>query len=283
MPTQPASRSLRCLMGADARVARARQAKAGVDVSAMLGGGFMETHDVDLAAVLALLAIALFKEESLTTDLETLVRVACRVLADCSGASVALLVDGEPTTVAVDDRVTLEIDLLQYEKREGPCITALGGQQIRVGYVPADERFPHFAVGAADRRVLSVLSTPILERGTVLGTVNLYSDRPDAFGQEAQDIARVISAEAATAVRKSKFLTTARAAREQLQERYDESVQTSRAQGALMVMYDCSAEQALDLLRNAAETNRERLLLTAERILSSMQEEPAGLSDAGEE
>ena len=58
------------------------------------------------------------------------------------------------------DRVALQMDLVQYDNNEGPCITALTGETIRIGFAPTDQRFPHFAVGAADRRVLSVLSTP---------------------------------------------------------------------------------------------------------------------------
>jgi len=100
--------------------------------------------------------------------------------------------------------------MVQYDNGEGPCLAALGGDWVRVGYIPADERFPHFATGAADRRVLSVLSTPAIDHGLVVGSLNLYSRALEAFDERAQDTARVIAAEVAHALIKSAVLGTAR-------------------------------------------------------------------------
>jgi len=41
-----------------------------------------------------------------------------------------------------------------------------------------------------------------------------------------------------------------------------------------MALQDCSAAQAGDLMRQAAESNGEQLITTAERILSTVSEEP---------
>jgi len=228
-----------------------------------------------LANVLTELAIALLIDRSLTADLERLSRVACRLVPDCSGASVSMLVDGEPSTVAVTDRVALQLDLAQYENDEGPCVAALTGETIRIGYVPTDERFPHFAVGAADQRVLSVLSTPAIDHGTVVGSLNIYSRQENAFDQSDQDTAAVIAAEIANALMKSSVLATARNIRDQLQEQHDESTLVARAEGVLIAIQDCSAAQASDLIRNAANDNNEPLIDTAERILANIQQDQA--------
>src|SRR4051812_46995549 len=129
----------------------------------------MDDQDPRLAAVLTDLAIAIFTDQSLKADLERLTRVACRLVPNCSGASVSMLVEGSPTTVAMTDRVTLELDLVQYDGGEGPCLSALGGEAIRVGFIPEDERFPHFAVGASDRRGVSAVSTPAAGHGLGVG------------------------------------------------------------------------------------------------------------------
>jgi GAF domain-containing protein len=228
--------------------------------------------DVRLANVLTDLAIALLTDKSLKADLERLVGVACRLVSDCSGASVSMLVDGEPSTVAVTDRVALQLDLVQYDNNEGPCVSALTGETVRIGYAPTDERFPHFAVGAADARVLSVLSTPAIDHGTVVGSLNIYSHRENAFDPRDHDTAAVIAAEIATALLRSSVLSTARGIRAQLQEQHDEFTLVSRAQGVLIAIQDCSAAQAADLIRNAATDNNEPMISTAERILASVQQ-----------
>src|SRR3954449_12752766 len=210
------------------------------------------------------LAVTLLSESSLKADLERLCRVTCQLIEHCSGASVSMLVEGEPTTVAVTDRVTLQLDLVQYDGGDGPCITALGGEMVRIGYVAADERFPHFARGAADRRVNSVLSTPAIDHGLVVGSLNVYSHQRDAFDDQAHDTALVMASEVAHAVVRSVTLSTARTTRDRLQEQHDETSLVSRAQGLLMALHDCSIAQAADLIRNAADSNGERLVTTAE-------------------
>jgi len=231
----------------------------------------MSDQDPRLAALLTDLAIAVFTDQSLKADLERLARVACRLVPTCSGASVSMLIEGDPTTVAVTDRVSLELDLAQYDSGEGPCLAALGGEAIRVGFIPQDQRFPHFAMGASDRRVLSVLSTPAMDHGAVIGSLNLYSRERDGFTSEDEDTALIIAAEVANALVRSSVITMARSTREMLQQQHDESVLVARAQGVLMAVNECSSAQAQELIRNAADQNGEGLIATAQRILSTVQ------------
>ena len=223
-----------------------------------------------LNTTLTLLALAVLKEKSLAEDLHRLASLATRHIPNSSAASMALLVDGRPSTVTVTDHVALELDLVQYEEDEGPCITALAGHAVRVAFLPTDERFPHFAMGAADQRILSVQSVPILYGNETIGTLNIYSREPDAFDDHDLDTARLIAAEASNALAKSELLSSARTIREQLQATHDEHSLVTRAQGVLMAVQHCSDEQAQHLIENAAERNDEPLLLIAQRILESV-------------
>src|SRR4051794_6430411 len=201
-----------------------------------------------LSTVLADLAVALLRQTTLKADLERLVRLATNLINGCCGASVSMIVEGDPTTVAVTDRVSLEIDLVQYDGGVGPCIVSLGGEMIRIGYIPADQRFPHFAVGAADRRVLSSLSVPAIDHGVVVGSLNLYSRQRDAFGTEAERTALVLAAEVANAITKSTLLGTAQRTRQTLQEQHDEAVFVSMAKGLMIAIHECSEATAENLL-----------------------------------
>jgi GAF domain-containing protein len=227
-----------------------------------------------LTAALSALAAALLTEKTLKADLERLARLAVDLVADCSSASFTVLVDGEPTSLGVADRVALEIDMVQYDGGDGPCLAALNGDSIRIGFIPHDDQFPHFAIGAADRRVLSVLSTPVIDHGTVLGSLNMYSRTAESFADQAtHDTAAVLAAEAANAIIKSTFLDRARATRDQMQADHDEASQVARAQGVLMAIHDTSAAQALNLIRSAASDNGDRLIVIAERILATVRNE----------
>jgi GAF domain-containing protein len=228
-----------------------------------------------LQAALASLALSLFTERSLRADLQRLIRLTCRLIPDCSSGSIALLVDGRPTTSVVSDHVALELDLVQYDNDEGPCLLALGGETVRVGILAADERFPHFAVGAADQRVVSVLSKPIRHADVVIGTLNLYSRRPDGFDSAADRAADVFAAETANAIVKADVYAEANRVRNELQATHDATVQISRAEGALAAIQDCSLQQAHTLIERASAETGDSHVDVARRILDAVEQSVA--------
>jgi len=225
-----------------------------------------------LTQALIKLSGILFTQRSLSEDLERLVRLAVQVIPQTSGVSISMLIEGGFATVATTDQVTLELDLVQYDHSEGPCVTALGGPIVRIGYIAADERFPHFAIGAADRRVLSSLSIPIQHEDTTVGSLNLYSHQANGFDQHAEDAAHVFAAEAALAIVNSTVFDQAHQIRADLQEANDQAAQVSTAQGLLMGAHQISAAQAKALIQSAADSNGERLFEAAKRILDTASE-----------
>ena len=81
----------------------------------------MEPFDVDpLTGALMSLTNSLRGRNGVKHPLQPIVRLDTQLIDGCSGESIALLVEGEPTSVAVTDRVTLEVDLVQYDNNEGP-------------------------------------------------------------------------------------------------------------------------------------------------------------------
>jgi AmiR/NasT family two-component response regulator len=116
---------------------------------------------------------------------------------------------------------------------------------------------------------------PVIHRNDVVGTLNLYSHQPNAFDDTAEHVARVTSGQAAAAIARSDVLTFAQQRRDQLQAHYDEAALVARAQGVLIAIQHCSAEQAHNLLRHAARTNRAALVSIAERILDTARQPPA--------
>jgi GAF domain-containing protein len=233
-----------------------------------------ERLPLQLQAALAELALAVFTSRALSENLERLVGVSWRLVPTCAAGSIALLVDGQPATTAVTDHLAFELDLAQYDAGEGPCLTALGGQTVRFAVLDESERFPHFAIGAADRRIRSVLSTPIRHDDDIIGTLNLYSRQPDGFDEQAQRVADVTAAEAGTAIITSRIYEQARQRRDELQAIHDEEAQISQAQGALMAMQRCSAEQATGLLAHAADATGDELIAVAHRILDEVRRQP---------
>jgi GAF domain-containing protein len=122
----------------------------------------------------------------------------------------------------------LELDLVQYDTAEGPCLTALGGQTVRFAVLEKSERFPHFAIGAADQRIRSVLSTPIRNDDDIIGSLNLYSRQPDGFDEQAQRIADVTAAEVGTVIITSQIYEQVTQRRDELQVVHDERPRSAK-------------------------------------------------------
>jgi GAF domain-containing protein len=242
----------------------------------------MEPDPDELAATLSRLAAVVLREKTLADDLSRLTRLTMKLLEPATGISIALLVDGQPTSAAASDRVAIELDLIQNAEEEGPCILALDGRSVRVALLATDERFPHFAIGAADRRIQSVLSMPIFSEGGVIGTMNIYSRDADAFDDEDEAMSAVIATAAASAIEKSRLLADVHAVRDRLQVEFDDAALINCARGVLMGFEQCSAEQADALLDHAARATPEALIEVAKRVLlvaqgeSSTSDDPPG-------
>ena len=168
----------------------------------------------------------------------------------------------------------MELDLVQYDAGEGPCLSALGGQTVRFGVLEADERFPHFAIGAADRRIRHVLSTPVRSDDDVVGTLNLYSRLPGGFDVEAERVADIASAEIATAIVKAEVYRQAHQARGLLQQDHDDQAQIAQAQGVLVAVHACTTKQARALIGHASSSTGDSLIEVARRILAAAHEPP---------
>jgi GAF domain-containing protein len=214
------------------------------------------------------LSEVLLRERTLGVNLALIAQAATETVTGCDGASIALSVQGRPATAAITTRVALEVDMVQYDTGEGPCLTALGSpRSVRIDAIETSEDFPHFAVGARKLGVQSVLSVPAMRGEDIVGTLNLYSRTPGAFDETSETIARVLAAQIAIAISRSPEYSAARNVTEQAQRDTDDNADISVATGILIATEDCTAEQAAGLLRHAANQDAQTVLQIAQRII----------------
>jgi GAF domain-containing protein len=221
----------------------------------------------NLVSTLQALAEVLQSQRTLGAALANIAEAATVSVPGCDAASIAISVEGRPATAAVTARVALELDLVQYDTGDGPCLTAFQSTStIRIDVVEQDDRFPHFAVAAQRLGVRSVLSLPATWGPDVVATLNLYS-RTGPFDQTAETIAAVLAAQVAIAVSRSPEFAAARTVVEQAQRDVDDDATVNLATGLLMVNEACTVEQAQGLLRQAATEDEQTILQIAQRII----------------
>lgn len=221
----------------------------------------------ELVSALQRLTQVLQTQRTLGAALAGIAEAAVTSVPGCDAASIALSVEGRPATAAMTARIALELDLVQYDTEDGPCLTSFRNMQaLRLDVVEAEDDFPHFAVAARSRGIRGVLSIPAKWGDEIVATLNLYSRRAP-FDESAGSVAAVLAAQVAIAVSRSPEFAAARAAVEQAQRDVDDKADVDIATGLLMSTQGCTAEQAVGLLRQSAGRQERTILEIAHRII----------------
>ena len=217
------------------------------------------------------LAEVLQTQRTLGAALASIAEAATVSVPGCDAASIAISVAGRPSTAAITARVALELDLVQYDLDDGPCLTSFRTMNtLRIDLVEQDDDFPHFAAAARDRGVQGVLSVPATWGDEVVGTMNLYS-RTRPFDETAVSVATVLATQVAIAISRSPEFAAARAVVEEAQRNADDDADINVATGLLMVNEACTAEQAEGLLRAAAIQDEQTVVAIAHRIIEQQR------------
>lgn len=213
------------------------------------------------------MAEVLQTQKTLGGTLANIAEVATASVPRCDAASIALSVKGRPATAAASARIALELDLVQYDLHDGPCLTAFRTMKsLRLSVAEMDESIPHFAVAARSQGITGVLSMPAIWGEETVGTLNLYS-RSGTFDETAEVMAAVLATQVAIAVSRSPEFAAARNVVEQAQRKADDDGEINLATGMLMANQSCSPEQAAGLLRQAADQDQQTILQIAQRII----------------
>ncbi|MCU1452899.1 MAG: binding sensor regulator [Acidimicrobiales bacterium] len=192
-------------------------------------------------------------QRTLPSKLEAIADVAQRTIHNCDGAAVSLLVEGGASSLGVSSRMAMEVDLVQYQTAEGPCLRAISsGQRIRIDVLGEDDRFTHFAPGAIELGVESVLSVPLDIDGRTVGALNLYSHLPKAFDDRTEVAVAPLAEYAATLIASSPLYAYTLDAVEGLNESLEAREQIATAVGILRDRGGLSEEEAFGILRSRA-------------------------------
>ena len=221
----------------------------------------------DLVETLQRLADVLQAQRALGVALANIAEAATVSVPGCDVATIAISLAGRPATAAMTATVALELDMVQYDHDDGPCLTSFRtADALRIDLYEHGETFPHVAAAAERLGVRAVLSVPARWGGETVATLNLYS-RTTPFDESATTVAKVLAAQAAIAISRSPEFAAARAVVELAQREADDQSEISTATGLLIASQECTREQAEGLLREAAVHDEQTILQIAQRII----------------
>jgi transcriptional regulator with GAF, ATPase, and Fis domain len=178
--------------------------------------------------------------------------------------------DDKYQTVAYTADLAVKVDQIQYDTDEGPCLTALHTVHVtQSSDVAADPRWPQFGPEAKrSTGVVSMLSSPLyLENDNVIGALNIYATRANAFDDADASTIAVLSTHGAIAF----SLVADRQAKDNLTAALASSRKIGAAIGILMYKHQLSEQQAFDALRVASQHSHRKLIDIAYEVVDTGQ------------
>lgn len=228
----------------------------------------IQSGSEDLRTSLVALAHLATGQMDLRDVLTRVAEFAVLAIPGADGAGLTLMEAGHADTIVASAPFVAEVDAVQYGIEEGPCVTAAAEAHIVCsGELDTDTQWPRFGPMIGHLGVHSALSIPLLTRAGVLGAMNVYARKRDAFDENGARIGELFAAPAAIAVQNAQVLSQTRRLASQLQSALTNQAVLDQAIGVLMSRLGCSAEQAFERLTATSRTEDDEVQIIAQRVV----------------
>jgi GAF domain-containing protein len=228
----------------------------------------------DVAAGITELQNLLLATTGTEEFLQELTTLAARTVTGGLSCGITLQPDGHPLTVATSDPRAAQLDEVQYELDQGPCLHSMrSGQLVSVPDTAAEQRWGGFSVRATANGIRSSLSLPLAAEN-IIGALNLYAPVPHAFGDAEIRRAETFAASASAALALAARQASATALTGHLRAALASRTVIDQALGIIMAQERCTSARAFAILRAASQNRNVKLRDIARDIITSVSGEP---------
>jgi GAF domain-containing protein len=206
-----------------------------------------------LAEVFGDLAVEMQAQKGSSDTLQSIVEAAPKVVPGARWAGISLVQGTKIVSEVPTSRSVAELDQLQSDLNQGPCLTALREYHtVHIDDMRTETRWPDFGREALQRGTRSMLSFQLFVRSENLGALNLYSDEPGAFSEDSFLIGEILAQHAAVAM-------IGAAAETQFENALATRDVIGQAKGMLMQRDNLTGLQAFSLLTRASQQTNIKL------------------------
>jgi GAF domain-containing protein len=215
-----------------------------------------------LAEVFGDLAVEMQAQKGSTDTLQSIVEAAPKVVPGARWAGISLVQGTKIVSEVPTSRSVAELDQLQSDLNQGPCLTALRDYHtVHIDDMRTETRWPDFGREAQQRGMRSMLSFQLFVRSENLGALNLYSDEPGAFSEDSFLIGEILAQHAAVAMMGA-------AAETQFENALATRDVIGQAKGMLMQRDNLTGLQAFSLLTRASQQTNIKLVDVARWLVN---------------
>jgi GAF domain-containing protein len=206
-----------------------------------------------------------------TSDtLQSIVQAAARIVPGARWAGISVIQGRIVISQVPTSALVAELDQLQTDLNEGPCLSALREHHtVHIEDMSAETRWPAFAREAQQRGVLSSLSFQLFVRSENLGSLNHYGDAPGVFTEESVLVGEILAQHAAVAMVGAANAT-------QFRDALATRDIIGQAKGMLMQRQKLTGIQAFRLLTSASQETNMKLVDVARWLVAEHESELGG-------
>jgi len=221
----------------------------------------------------ALLSLTAATEER---SLRQLTELTTSQVAGCAAATVAVWRDGELAALAASHPESSGLVEVQLASGRGPLIEAMAsGGPASCPDTLSEARWPEFATAALR---IGIRSAVVLSyRGQALVTLSLLGLRPRSIDLEQLQLAELLVAYGGALVGAVADYGDSRRLADQLRDAASSRAVVDQAKGILMHALGCSADDALERMRQVSQRTNLRATEVAQRVIDAH----AGPGDRG--
>ena len=213
----------------------------------------------------ALLSLAAATEER---SLSQLTSLAASQVAGCAAANVTVWRDGELTGQAASHPEPSRLVAVQVAAGRGPLIDAVaGGETVICTDTLTETRWPEFTSAALRMGVRSSVS--LSYHGQVVIALTLVGLRPRAMDPDGLQLAELLVAYGGALVGAVADYGDTRRVADQLRDAASSRAVVDQAKGILMHALGCSADVALERMREVSQRSNLRATEVAQRVIDA--------------
>lgn len=226
--------------------------------------GWVPSHQ-DFRDELAVAAREMQDDDSPKEAMQHAVTIATQIIPGCDAAGVCVVYRGDRIdTHATSTNDLRQIDELQHELDEGPCLDALRQDHTVVSSdLSTDDRWPLWGPQVVERLGLrSSVSYRLYSNDKDLGALNLYAKEVSGFSVEDIHDGLALAAHVGVALAAAQEV-------EQLEKALGGRTVIGQATGILMERFDLDSDRAFSVLSRMSQQKNVKLREIAEQIVTT--------------
>jgi len=236
-----------------------------------IGGSEPAAPQAGASENLAVIARAMSGEPTVARTLQRIVEVAVETIDGCDEAGILLIRGREIVAGAWSDDLVRNIEEMECEIGEGPCLDAIAQ---RPTFESADLRdqlaiWPTFTARAIDAGIHSMLAFRLFAAEDTLGALDLYGFRPGAFDDAAHAFGTVFAAHAALALAGAQLHERDLADVDGLRQALEARDVIGQAKGILMATHHIDGDTAFELLRATSNNLNLKVRAVADHVVQT--------------